>query len=111
MEGIMTQEYGQPGAPARAPREMNGLAIAAFVLAIVGWCSPIGILGLILGYVAKGQIVRRNNSGEGLAKAAIILGWISIIAFILLIVLGIVGGVFANWDDWQQDWNDKYNNN
>ncbi|MEU5873517.1 DUF4190 domain-containing protein [Glycomyces sp. NPDC047369] len=105
----MTQEYGQAGAPARAPREMNGLAIAAFVLAIVGWCSPIGILGLILGYVAKGQITRRNNSGEGLARAAIILGWISIIAFILLIVGAIVGGVFTNWDEWRHDWNEQYN--
>ncbi|MEU6247140.1 DUF4190 domain-containing protein [Glycomyces sp. NPDC047010] len=105
----MTQEYGQAGAPARAPREMNGLAIGAFVLAIVGWCSPLGILGLILGYVAKGQITRRNNSGEGLAKAAIILGWISIAAFLLLIIGAIVGGVFANWDEWRQDWNEHYN--
>ncbi|RRS00462.1 DUF4190 domain-containing protein [Glycomyces terrestris] len=105
----MTQEYDQAGAPARLPREMNGLAIAAFVLAIVGWCSPIGILGLILGYVAKGQIARRNNSGEGLARAAIILGWISIIAFILLVVLGVAAGVFTDWDQWRDDWKDQYN--
>ncbi len=105
----MTQDYVQGGGPSRLPREMNGLAIAAFVLAIVGLCSPIAILGLILGYVAKGQIARRNNSGEGLARAAIILGWISIVLFILLVVLGIAAGTFADWEQWKQDWNEKYN--
>jgi ABC-type Fe3+ transport system permease subunit len=88
---------------------MNGLAIAAFVLAVVGLCSPIAILGLILGYVAKGQIKRRNNSGEGLAKAAIILGWISIVLFILLVVLGITAGTFTDWEQWKQDWDKEYN--
>lgn len=102
----MTQQYEPPGAQVAGAREMNGMAVAAFVLAIVGWCSPIGIIGLILGYVAKSQIVQRNNSGAGLAKAAIILGWISIIAFILLIVLFIVGGI-ANWDDWKNEYNDR----
>lgn len=104
----MTQDYEQAGAPARLPREMNGLAIAAFVLAIVGVCSPIAILGLILGYVAKSQIKRRNNSGEGLAAAAIIIGWISIVLFILLVGLGIAAGTFADWEQWKQDWNERY---
>ncbi|MCD0444006.1 DUF4190 domain-containing protein [Glycomyces sp. A-F 0318] len=103
----MTQQYDRPGAAVGGPREMNGLAIAAFVIAIVGWCSPLGILGLILGYVARGQIRERNNSGEGLAKAAIILGWIAIVAFILLIVLGVAGGIFANWEDWKDNFDDN----
>ncbi|SDE31574.1 DUF4190 domain-containing protein [Glycomyces harbinensis] len=102
----MTQQYEPPGAQVAGPREMNGTAIAAFVLAIVGWCSPIGILGLILGYVAKSQIAQRNNSGAGLAKAAIILGWISIIAFIVLVVVFLVGGI-ANWDDWKDEYDQR----
>ena len=98
----MTQEQG-PGAAVGVAREMNGLAIAAFVIALVGLCSPLGILGLILGYVAKSQIKRRNNSGEGLAAAAIILGWISLIVTVLLIIAfatGIGGGWMEdmNWD-------------
>lgn len=100
----MTQQYDPPGAALAAPREMNGLAVAAFVLAIVGLCGPIGILGLILGYVAKGQIKQRNNSGEGLARAAIILGWISIILFLLLVVAGIVGGLSVNWEEWKDEY-------
>jgi hypothetical protein len=99
----MTQEYGQPGAQVNAPREMNALAIASFVLAIVGLCSPVGILGLILGYVAKSQIRARDNAGSGLATAAIILGWISIIAFAAFIIALAVGG----WDTWM-DRMDEY---
>lgn len=105
----MTQEYGQPGAPVNVPREMNGLAIASFVLAIVGLCSPLGILGLILGYVAKSQIKSRNNSGNGLATAAIVLGWISIIAFAAFIIALAVGGWDA-WTDRMDEYKDDYNN-
>ncbi|MGH8879120.1 MAG: DUF4190 domain-containing protein [Stackebrandtia sp.] len=97
----------QPGEPLQQPmpREMNSLAIAAFVVALVGLCNPIGILGLIFGYIAKGQIKRRNNSGSGLATAGIVLGWISVIGFILLIVAFAAGafGAFADKENW-----DKY---
>ncbi|HEX2145930.1 MAG TPA: DUF4190 domain-containing protein [Glycomyces sp.] len=101
----MTQEHGQPGAAVGVPREMNGLAIASFVVALVGLCGPLGILGLIFGYVAKSQIKSRNNSGGGLATAGIILGWISVVAFILLIVLFAVGAVSGWMDDmnWDKD--------
>jgi hypothetical protein len=103
----MTQEQGQPGAPVHAAREMNGLAIASFVVSLVGFCSPLGILGLIFGYVAKSQIKARNNSGSGLATAGIVLGWISLLAFIGLAIAAIAGG-FANWEEWQDEWKDKY---
>ncbi|GAA2161566.1 MULTISPECIES: DUF4190 domain-containing protein [Glycomyces] len=103
----MTQDYG-PGAQVTMPREMNGVAIAAFVLAIVGLCSPLGILGLILGYVAKSQIKARNNSGSGLATTAIVLGWISIIAFAAFIIALIAGGWDA-WMDRMDDYKNEYN--
>jgi hypothetical protein len=98
----MTQDYG-PGASVNVPREMNGLAIASFVLAIVGFCSPLGILALILGYVAKGQIKSRNNSGNGLATAAIVLGWITLLALAAFVVALVLGG----WDTWMDRW-DEY---
>lgn len=102
----MTQEHGQPGAPVYAPREMNGLAIASFVTALVGLCSPLGVLGLIFGYVAKRQIKERNNSGNGLATAGIVLGWISLVGFIVLVIALAAGGL-ANWTEWK----DEYYNN
>ncbi|MEU5153067.1 DUF4190 domain-containing protein [Glycomyces sp. NPDC021274] len=104
----MTQEYG-PGAPVDMPREMNGLAIGAFVLSIVGLCSPLGILALILGYVAKSQIKSRNNSGSGLATTAIILGWISILAVVAFIVALAVGG-WDTWTDRMDEYKNDYNN-
>lgn len=104
----MTQEYG-PGAQVNVPREMNGLAIAAFVLAIVGLCSPLGILALILGYVAKGQIKARNNSGSGLATTAIVLGWLSILVVVVFIIALAVGGLDA-WIDQMDDYKKDYNN-
>jgi hypothetical protein len=103
----MTQEYA-PGAHVTMAREMNGLAIGAFVLAIVGLCSPLGIVGLILGYVAKSQIKARNNSGNGLATAAIILGWISIIAFVAFVVALALGG-WDTWMDRMEDYKNEYN--
>jgi hypothetical protein len=102
----MTQQYDQPGAPVAQPREMNGLAIASFVVSLVGLCGPLGILGLIFGYVAKGQIRNRNNSGSGLATAGIVLGWISLLAFIVLIIAFIAGG-FANWEDWKDEYDQR----
>lgn len=104
----MTEPRTDPMSTTPTPaREMNGLAVASFSVAMVGLCSPLGILGLIMGYVARGQIRERNNSGEGLAKASIILGWISIIAFILLLVLGIAGGIFAAISE--GEWDKNYN--
>ncbi|MEU6860151.1 DUF4190 domain-containing protein [Glycomyces sp. NPDC046736] len=102
----MTQDYGQPGAQVRAPREMNGLAIASFVVSLVGLCTPLGLLGLIFGYMAKSQIRARDNAGGGLATAGIVLGWISLIGFILLVIAAIWGG-FANWDQWRDEWNNN----
>jgi hypothetical protein len=105
----MTHEYRQQGAPVDMPREMNGLAIGAFVVSLVGLCSPLGILGLILGYIAKRQIKSRNNSGNGLATAAIVLGWISVVAFIGFAIALAAGGWDA-WMDRMDEYKDDYSN-
>ncbi|MDA1359045.1 DUF4190 domain-containing protein [Glycomyces luteolus] len=104
----MTQDYG-PRAQVDGAREMNGTAIAAFVFSVVGLCWPLGLLGLILGYVAKSQIKSRDNSGSGLATAAIVLGWITVLGFIIFAIALAVGG----WDAWMDrvnDYKDDYNN-
>lgn len=69
---------GQPyyGAPA------SGRAVASLVLSLLG----ISIIGLILGYSARTEI--RNSqgrvSGDGMALAGIIIGWIGTIGWILI---------------------------
>jgi Domain of unknown function (DUF4190) len=77
--------YGyQPYLPAAST---NGMAIAAMVLGIL-WVYWIGsILALIFGYVARDQIKRTGQQGDGMAIAGIVLGWVGvgILAAILLI--------------------------
>ncbi len=76
-------------------QKTNGFAIASMVLGII-WIYWIGsILALVFGYIARGQIKRSQGlqSGDGMAIAGIVLGWIGIGVLLLLIILGIGIGV------------------
>ncbi|WP_438854330.1 DUF4190 domain-containing protein [Agromyces sp. M3QZ16-3] len=73
--------------PAPATDTWNVWAIVAFVTV---WFT--GILGLIFGYMALGQIKRTGERGHGLALAAVILGWIAVAGAILIIILLLVTG-------------------
>ncbi len=78
-----------PGPPAAAFSQVNGLAIAS-VLAAVLWFAGIGaVLALVFGYRARSQIKDSAGSqtGSGLATAGIILGWIGIAIGVTLIIL------------------------
>ncbi|MER7443338.1 DUF4190 domain-containing protein [Micromonospora avicenniae] len=84
--------YGYPPAP-----PTNGMAVAAMVIGItgiMGLCGYgiggiIGVVGAILGHIAKRQIRERGGSGEGMATAGIIMGWIST-AIAVLATIGII---------------------
>ena len=65
----------QPTAPTQP-----GKAITALILSIVGLvlCPYIfSVIGLVVGYISRGEIKRSGGAlaGEGLALAAIIIGW------------------------------------
>ncbi|MET7468367.1 DUF4190 domain-containing protein [Micromonospora sp. NPDC005686] len=73
----------------------NSLAIVALVLALVGIVSCITApIGAIMGHVARRQIRETGEQGDGMALAAIIVGWLVsglVAAFILLyIVIGVI---------------------
>jgi hypothetical protein len=51
----------------------NGLSIAAFVMSLVGF----SVIAAIMGHVAMGQIKRTGDAGNGLAIAAVVIGWLS----------------------------------
>lgn len=83
---MMAPGYPPPGYPVIAPGpSTNGLSIASMVVSIVaaiGLCGYglggyLGIVGAIMGHVARKQIRERGENGEGLAKAGIIVGWIA----------------------------------
>jgi hypothetical protein len=81
-------QYGpQYGLPYPPPRGTNGLAVTSLILGIL-WIYWVGsILALIFGYVARNQIRRSGQEGNGLAIAGIVLGWIGVAALIIFIIV------------------------
>ncbi|SCL18329.1 protein of unknown function [Micromonospora rhizosphaerae] len=87
---------GYPGYAYPASAKTNTLAIVALVLSLVGFASCITApIGAILGHVARKQIRETGEQGEGMAKAAIIVGWILTGLLVLLIAFYVVAIVFA----------------
>lgn len=91
--------YGQPAVFVYGPKT-NSSAVASLVFGILSWflCPLIGgILAIIFGHVARGQIRRTGEGGGGLAIAGLILGYFHSVAFVL--VLGfwllVFGGLVA----------------
>lgn len=69
------------------------MAIASMVLGIM-WLYWIGsILALVFGYIAKGQLKERNESGGGFATAGIVLGWVGVGFLLVTIVIVIVANL------------------
>lgn len=77
----MTEPTPYTAPPAGAGARTNTLAIIAIIAAFV--VAPVGI---VLGFIAQGQIKQTGEAGAGLAKAGIILGIVFTILYILLIV-------------------------
>lgn len=94
--GYPPQVYGQPpygapqyGQPSYGPVKTNGMAVASLVLGIL-WIYWIGsILALIFGYLARNQIKARGETGDGMAVAGIVLGWIGVGVLLLGLVFGL----------------------
>ena len=82
---------------APAPPRTNGLAIAALVLGLCGF----GILPVIFGHIALGQIRRTGDRGAALAIAGLVLGYLALAATIvavgLLIAVAVGIPVFTSW--------------
>jgi hypothetical protein len=83
--GYGTAGYGGGYAyPVAAQKRTNPMAIASMTTSIVGlpllMCYglglPVSIVGAILGHIAKRQIRERDEQGDGMALAGIIMGWI-----------------------------------
>ena len=79
--------------------QTSGLAIAALVSGIAGWTIlPLlgSILAIFLGYAARNEIRRDPDrlTGEGLAVAGLVLGWIMVGISVLGLCLGGFGFCF-----------------
>jgi hypothetical protein len=110
--------YGAPSPYGSIPptQQTNGLAIASLVVSIgsvVLCCGLPGIVGAILGHVARKQIREQGQAGEGMALGGIIVGWIafglSMALVIFYVVAVVVLGVWGDSvDDCYYDSNGNY---
>ena len=93
---MTSQQQQEP--TAFRPATTHSMAIVSLVLSILGLFPPLlplvgPIAGVITGMIARKEILARPDlyTGEGLARADIILGWIGIglgLVACVLIVLG-----------------------
>ena len=109
--------YGQPGYPQpgypqypgypvmAVSQKTNGMSIASLVVSLSGvvflFCygggAVLGLVGAILGHVARGQIRQRNEGGGGMALAGIIVGWITVA--LGAIIIGLIVWAVSNYSD------------
>lgn len=82
------------GAPGLGRVSTNGLSIASLVCSLLGLLlfGVPAILGVIFGFVGRAQIGRSRGTqtGEGLALAGIIVGFVVIAFWVLIVVVGAV---------------------
>jgi uncharacterized Zn finger protein (UPF0148 family) len=75
--------------------QTSGMAIASLVMGIAGWTLlPLlgSILALVFGYAARREIRQRPDelTGEGLAIAGLVLGWIMVGLSVVGLCLGVI---------------------
>jgi Domain of unknown function (DUF4190)/Domain of unknown function (DUF1707) len=79
------------------PRQTNALAITSLVCGIcqIPFWFFAGIPAIVCGHIARSQIRRSGEDGDGMALAGLILGYIGVLGPVvlgLLIVLAVVSG-------------------
>lgn len=77
--------------PNAAERPMNIISIIGFICALVG----LSLIGVILGHIGLSQIAKRDERGKGFAIAALILGYLGLLATIVIVILIVVAGGYA----------------
>ncbi|WP_181273065.1 DUF4190 domain-containing protein [Brevibacterium oceani] len=78
----------------------NSAAIVSLVLTLISFTSSIflfGIVGIIFGHVARSQIKKRGERGNGMAVAGLWLGYLSVLFWIgfWLVYFGIIALVIG----------------
>jgi hypothetical protein len=84
--------YGNPFAPPQAyRRRTNGLATASLVLALAQLVTlgATAIPAVVCGHVAKAQIRRQDEEGDGMATAGLVLGWIGVALWSFFLLLAV----------------------
>lgn len=97
----VTAQAEPPGSglagPVQPATDTSQLAIAAFVLGLLGFAVITGILGIVLGAVAVGRIRRVPQAGKALAIWGIALGAGWLVVLLLVAGIGAAAGVSINF--------------
>ncbi|MET0791780.1 MAG: DUF4190 domain-containing protein [Polyangiaceae bacterium] len=85
---------------ALAVSSTNSAAVISLIAGVLGWsllpvvATPVAI---ILGHIARGQIKRTGQGGDGFAIAGLVLGYLqvllAVVAVVIMTILGV--GLFA----------------
>jgi hypothetical protein len=79
--------YPAPGQPT------NGLAGGSLVCSIVGLLMPLMLVpGIVMGHIARDQIRARNQRGDGLAVAGLVVGYLGLAFWALIIAIAATHG-------------------
>lgn len=74
------------------PAPNNGMAIASLVLGLL--CVPsggvLGVPAVITGHLARRQIRETQESGDGMATAGLVLGYLSVAGWAAVLLLGVL---------------------
>lgn len=89
---LVKPEPGENGAGPTPAAETNSLAIAGFVVSLVG-CGPFGLIGLVLSLVALNS---QNKANRGLAIAGAVIGGLNVLACVCWIGLLVISSIAGN---------------
>lgn len=86
--------FGQQGYPQQFPtagQRTNGLAIAALVCGLLPFFCVTSIIAIILGHIGLNQVKNSGGAetGEGLALAGLILGYVFVAGWVLYFFISI----------------------
>ncbi len=72
----------------------NGWAVVSLVFAILGWTFVLfgfgQLIAVVAGHVARRQISRRGQAGDGMAVAGLVLGYILILPVLMFLIVGLI---------------------
>jgi Domain of unknown function (DUF4190) len=91
-----TPNYQTPFSPQSLPTGMSVASMVLGIISLVLFCVwyislPCGIIGLVLGLVAKGKIQRGEAGGGSMAQTGVVCSIIALGLAVLIIILAIVG--------------------
>ncbi|MFC4032990.1 DUF1707 and DUF4190 domain-containing protein [Streptomyces polygonati] len=81
-----------PSSPLPPPPKTNSKAIGSLVASLVGGflCGTGSVVGVVLGHIAKREIKRTGERGDGPATAGLVIGYLGIAFWAFAFVVGTI---------------------